>query len=128
MNAGTSTIGTAEPPGGSGGPSAPASPPVPTKADCRLLELALRENWDIPLTTIAATVAGLSAVITDDEARKKRPRLWLRCVQALAALSRKNLAAVETAARVKALEGGADATLDELARKLREADAAYDGD
>lgn len=118
MNAATPTADAPEPtPRGSGGASAPTT----TKVDCRLLELALRENWDIPPAVVDATIAGLTAVITDDEARQKKPRLWLRCVEALASLSRKNLAAVDSAIRAKLADGPvAEGTLVELALRLRQ--------
>jgi hypothetical protein len=117
MDASTTSPNPAGPSGGSGEPSAS----VPTKVDCRLLELALRENWDIPPATIAATIAGLTAVITEPENLRKRPRLWLRCVESLQALSRKNLASVETAIRARIAEGPADQdTLVELALSLRD--------
>lgn len=123
MNAGTPNADlAAAPPGGSGGLCAT------TKADCQLLDLALRENWDIPLAVVDATIAGLAAIITDDEARQKRPRLWLRCVEALASLSRKNLAAVESAIRAKLADGPvAEGTLVELALRLRQQQGEREG-
>jgi hypothetical protein len=97
--------------GGSGGPAAP----TPTKADCKLIDLALRENWPIPGSTRAAMLAGLASVLEQDGMIRQKPRLFLACVKAVMALSRGNLASVDTAIRARQAED-----LEERVRGLEE--------
>jgi hypothetical protein len=87
----------------------------PTKADCKLIERALRESWPIAEATRAALVGQLAKVLKEDGLIYRKPRLYLACVKALAGLSRANLTMVdvairaeqheELAARVAELEG-----------------------
>jgi hypothetical protein len=99
--------------GGSGGSSAQ----VPTKADCKLVELALRENWSIPDSTRTAMIAELASVIEEEGIIRRKPRLFLACAKAITALSRGNLSSVDTAIRARAAEE-LEARLTELEAKV----------
>lgn len=98
-------------PRGSGAGSAPA----PTKLDCKLIELALRERWDISETTRAAMLRELASVIEDAGIITRKPRLFLAVARTLAALSRGNLAGVDTAIRARQSE-----ELDERVKAIEE--------
>jgi hypothetical protein len=87
--------------------------------DCKLVALALRENWDISDTTRTAMIAGLAAVIEEEGIIHRKPRLFLACVKAITGLSRGNLASVDTAVRARQSEELAE-RMDRIEEHLRQ--------
>jgi hypothetical protein len=101
--------------------SGEGSSPPPTKWDCKLVELALRERWEIPDTTRAALMRELASVIEEPGIIQRKPRLFLACVKALAGLSRGSLAAIATGLSARAQEELA-ARMAEIEARLKEGD------
>jgi hypothetical protein len=71
---------------------------------CDLLQLALRENWSIPQSTVDAMMEQLAGVLEEPGMMQKKPRLYLKCIQALQSLSKKNLQSVDTGIRAQAAD------------------------
>ncbi len=96
--------GDAENPRGYGATAAP------TKPECRLADLALRERWPIPDAAREAMIAQLAAVVSEPGIMKRKPRLFMACAKTLMGLSRVSLSAVDTTIRAK--------SADELAERV----------
>jgi hypothetical protein len=104
-------------PGGLGGSFTPGT------RDVRLVALALEERWPMDPTARAAMIRRLEDVATDPTTK---PRAFFTAVRAITALSKLNLAAVDTAIRAKQADELAD-RVDELEKRLEASTSAHRG-